>query len=169
MRVAALAILLLLLGAFVLIVKHAAGNKYSHSLRVRMKSPLPALKVIDRDGKAIDLSLVGQGHLRVIAFFSPDCHACQRTLPELDPFPRQLMLIMVSEHDIAEIPKDELPFLPSGLYFDRNKVLNSAVSLPSLPTILFVDRSGILQDAIVGLHDRAAVQTELTSFASPGR
>jgi len=165
-RLTAVSALLLLLCAFAFISIRLALHKHDKTLRVQIGKPLPGLIVSDKKGTAINLANEGSGHRRVIAFYSPDCHVCQLTLPELDPFPENIMLVLVSERDTSTIPAGELQSIPSNILFDRNKVLSSAIAISSLPTILFVREDGVVQDATLGAHSKASIQDKLSALAT---
>ena len=129
---------------------------------------LPHLPVVDFAGKTVDLSTLQPGKKKVIAFYSPTCEVCAKELPELQPFPSNLELIMVKEpNQKKQPPVDPFGLGSNGLkpYEDRNGVLTRSFPMAGLPTLLFVDEHGVLRDGMVGAHPRSATQTRLQQFS----
>jgi hypothetical protein len=120
---------------------------------------------VDAYGNRVDLSKALAGRRSVIAFYSASCHACRVVLPELQPFPSELSLLLVSEEADSF---DDSGISGNGaalLFHDRYSAFARSFPMSPLPTILFVDERGILRAGLAGEQARHRVQTRLTEFA----
>ena len=134
---------------------------------VRLGKALPPLLVVDASGRIVDVGKASLGSRSVIVFYSASCRVCQAVLPELQPFPHALRLLLVSEEagSSSEAPKT-LGSDQALRFYDRNRVLSRSFSMSGLPTILFVDESGVLRDGLVGEHARGLLQKKLKEFSA---
>jgi hypothetical protein len=127
---------------------------------------LPALPVVDEEGRTADLRELVKGTRSIAVFYSATCQVCQLTLPQMLPFPSNLRLIMVNEDA-------EAPLIHAGMFgfdnplmfYDREHVLSRSFPMCGVPTILFIDEQGILRDGLIGQHAQKAVQNKLQEFA----
>jgi hypothetical protein len=127
--------------------------------------PLPAILVPDETGRVWDVSKAGLGAKTVIVFYSTACEVCQRELPNLQPFPSTLGLIMVNEADGSSEEIDRLHLPYTKRFYDRDRVFDRLTPNPGLPTILLVDEQAVLRGAMVGAHSPDALRRRLAEFA----
>jgi len=133
--------------------------------RVVLGRPLPSLPVTSPLGSKVDLATIAAGKKRVIAFYSPSCDACQKELPELQPFPENLELVMVKDGS-ATASDAWTGAMGGGIrYTDNDRILNKAFTMPALPTLLFVDESGTVRDGLIGVHPPEITRGKLQKFA----
>ena len=131
----------------------------------RVGKSLPAILVADESGRMWDVSKAGVGARTVIVFYSTACDVCQKELPNLQPFPSSLGLIMVNEADGSSEEIDRLHLPYTKRFFDRDRVFERLTLNPGLPTILLVDEHAVLRGAMVGAHSPDALRQKLADFA----
>jgi hypothetical protein len=130
---------------------------------------LPVFPVTDDSGKDVDLAAAVLGKRSIIAFYSASCSSCRRTLPELNPLPPNLNLVLVNEEAGSSVDIRTVPgFDKAWLFHDRSRVLARALPLAAIPTILFVDEAGILRDGLMGRQAPGSIRSKLARFAETG-
>jgi len=130
----------------------------------RLGKVLPPLLVADASGGLVDVGKASLGSKSIIAFYSASCHVCQVVLPELQPFPSTLRLLLVNE-ETGNSSQPPYGFEKALQFHDLNHVLSRSFPMSGIPTILFVDEQGVLRDGMVGEHARGLVQEKLREFA----
>jgi len=132
----------------------------------RLNRELPSLPVVDASGRIVDISKATLGGKSIVVFYSASCHACELVLPELQPFPPTLRLLLVNEGaGLSSSSRYKTGFEKALHFCDRNGVRSRSFPMSGLPTILFVDERGVLRDGLVGKHSREIVQRKLKAFA----
>jgi hypothetical protein len=127
---------------------------------------LPPLPVVDACGERSDLRDVARGRRSIIVFYSPSCRLCRTVLPELQPFPPSLHLLLVNEGEARPAGQEHPPGFAGALHFrDPNRVLFRSFPMSALPTVLLVDERGILRDAMVGARSHGRLAGRLIAFA----
>lgn len=142
------------------------GHAPTPSSIARLGKALPPLPVVDISGRLVDVGKASLGSKSIIAFYSASCHVCQVVLPELQPFPPALRLLLVNEEagNSSETP-NTLGLEKALQFHDRDRVLFRSFPMSGLPTILFVDERSVLRDGLAGEHARGLVQKKLKEFA----
>lgn len=132
----------------------------------KLHRELPPLPVIDAAGKEVDLAKAARGAKSVIVFHSLSCPVCRTVLPELQPFPASLRLLLVTEGALNPAADRNFAGTAGALQFsDPNRVLFRSFPMSSLPTVLFVDERGYLREAWVGARARGRLAGRLIEFA----
>jgi hypothetical protein len=127
--------------------------------------------VVDGSGSVVDAGKARSGKKTIIVFYSPSCDVCHSELPNLQPRPVGLGLILINVSRVSSEEADISGLQCDAMFYDRDRVFERSFSMPALPTILFVDEQGVLIAALAGAHQRDVVQNKLSEFAqvSTGR
>jgi hypothetical protein len=170
-RVVAATVLLVGVSVVVGIVLSIRAQIPRRNSAARVGATLPPLPVVDSSGSVVDASKARSGRKTIIVFYSPSCDICHSELPNLQPIPVGLALIMISVSKASSEESDTSGLQCDAMFYDCDRVFERSFSMPALPTVLFVDEQGILIAALAGAHQRDVVQNKLSEFAqaSPGR
>jgi len=127
---------------------------------LREGSALPATKLAELDGGAVDLTKVVAGKVALLNFWATWCGPCLQELPALDSLHRKLedtpdVLVLAINVDqglglsfLADFWRRYRLDLP--LYVDASGMASRTYRLSVLPMTYIVDRKGIVRHALAG-------------------
>jgi thiol-disulfide isomerase/thioredoxin len=159
----ALAILVGLAGGALIALRRSAPRPE----RVTVGKQLPTMTVYDARGAGHDLNALAPGKKKVIAFYSPTCDVCMTEMPQLQPFPEGVALVMVKVADLDAPDPAKFPKNAAAQLVDRDGIFMRTFPMTGVPALLFVNEQGVLLDGMTGAHQPGALQKRLQEFARP--